>query len=239
MTSISISDNQFNEENLFYVQSVAGELLSHADCTVKNEVKDGRAILSIDCPEYYSDIVKTEIADKLAEIIAIRYKYEYFKKNVRIGGLSSVEKEILLTSLIAADLDDDKRYAFDRIKHFRDIAVDGIYNFRLKPLKKKWEGIVSYIPTCFMNEQLKDFVSYLLENKKKRVYVDSGKVYDSHYRRLKRSSLLDGEGVKIIREILLSNCGEVELNGSLPKEDEYYLKEFYSDKIIFSSGYSE
>jgi hypothetical protein len=71
------------------------------------------------------------------------------------------------------------------------------------------------------------------------VYVDSGKVYDSHYRRLKRSSLLDGEGVKIIREILLSNCGEVELNGSLPKEDEYYLKEFYSDKIIFSSGYSE
>ena len=153
--------------------------------------------------------------------------------------MSTVEKEILLTSLIAADLDDDKRYAFDRIKHFRDIAVDGIYNFRLKPLKKKWEDIVSYIPTCFMNEQLKEFISYLLENKKKRVYVDSGKVYDSHYRRLKRSSLLDGEGVKIIREVLLSNCGEVELNGSLPKEDEYYLKEFYSDKIIFSSGYSE
>ena len=77
------------------------------------------------------------------------------------------------------------------------------------------------------------------ENKKKRVYIDNGRVYDSHYRRLKRSSLLDGDGVKIIREVLLSNCGEVELSGSIPKDDEFYLKEFYNDKIFFSNRYSD
>ena len=64
-------------------------------------------------------------------------------------------------------------------------------------------------------------------------------MYDSHYRRLKRSSLLEGDEIKIVREVLLSNCGEVELSGAIPKEDEYYLKEFYTDKIFFSSGYSD
>ena len=56
------------------------------------------------------------------------------------------------------------------------------------------------------------------------MYIDGGKVYDNHYRRLKRSSLLGGENIMIIREVLLSNCGEVELFGDIPKEDEYYLK---------------
>jgi len=239
MNLITVTEKDYNGCNLTYVQSAMSELFTHADCTVKSQTLDGRSVMTIGCAEYYYDIIRTEIADKLAEIVAIKYKYEYFKKFVRIGGLSDTEKEILMASLIAADLDEDKKYAFDRIKQYGEIAVDGVFNFRLKPLKKKWQDIVSYIPTCFMNAQLKEFVSFLLENKKKRVYIDQGKVYDSHFRRLKRSTLLEGEDVKIIREVLLSNCGEVELSGNIPKDDEFYLKEFYSDKIIFSGGYSD
>jgi hypothetical protein len=239
MNSITITEKDYNDSNLLYVQTVMSELFNHADCYVKSQTLDGRRVLKVDCAEYYLDIIKTEIADKVAEIVAIKYKYEYFKRNVRIGGLSETEKEILMASLIAADLDEDKKYAFDRIKQYGEIAIDGIFNFRLKPLKKKWQDIVAYIPTCFVNSQLKEFVSFLLENKKKRVYIDQGKVYDSHFRRLKRSTLLDGDGVKIVREVLLSNCGEVELSGNIPEDDEFYLKEFYSDKIIFSERYND
>ena len=95
----------------------------------------------------------------------------------------------------------------------------------------------SFAPTCFVSSQLRDFIGYLIENRKKRVYVDEGKVYDSHFRRLKRCSLLDGEELKIIREILLSNCGEVEISGKIPEEDEMYVRELFGDKIYFSSGY--
>ena len=236
MTSIVISERDYNQENLMYIQTSIAELLSYADCSLINKTVDKRAVLTVNCPEYYADIIKTELADKVAEIISIKYKYEYFKKSIYVSGLSSTEKEILFTSLIAADLDDDKKYAFERVKKYSDIAIDGIYNFMLKPLKKKWLDITACIPECFLNSQLKEFIYFLLENKKKRVYVDDGLVYDSHYRRLKRSSLLDGDGVKIIREILLSNCGEVELSGKIPKDDEFYLKEFYNDKIIFLHG---
>ena len=236
MTTITISDRDYNQDSLMYVQNSIGELLSHADCSITNKIVDGRAVLSVNCPEYYKDIIKTELADKVAEIIAIKYKYEYFKKKILVSGLSKNEREILLTSLIAADLEDDKKYSYEKIKKYSDIAIDGIFNFTLNALKNKWKDIVGCMPDCFMNSQLKDFVYYLLENKKKRVFVDDGRVYDCHYRRLKRSSLLDGEDMKIIREILLSNCGEVELSGSIPKDDEFYLKEFYTDKIFFSNS---
>ena len=142
-----------------------------------------------------------------------------------------------MASLIAADFDDDKKYALNKLKCCREIAIDGVYNFRLKPLKKKWQDVTDCIPQCFLSTQLKEFITYLLENKRKRVYIDGGKVYDSHYRRLNRSSLLGGDGVKIIREVLLSNCGEIDITGNIPKEDEYYLREYYTDKIIFSGGY--
>lgn len=234
MISIKVTEKDFNDNNLLYVQSVLSEIFTHASCRVYKDKTGGRVALTIVCPEYYGDIVLAEVADKVAEVVAIKYKYDFFKRNVKVGGLSTVENEILLASLIAADLEDDRKYSYDRIKGNREITIDGIYNFRLQPLKKKWRDVASYIPTCFLNSQLKEFISYLLENKKKRVYVDGGRVYDSHYRRLKRSSLLDGDNAKIVREVLLSNCGEVELSGEIPKDDEYYLKEFYSDKIFFS-----
>jgi hypothetical protein len=194
-------------------------------------------MLKVDCPIDCQDIIKAEIADKTAEIIVVKYKYEYFKECLKIGGLSSIEKEILFSGLIAADLEDDKRYVYERIKLYKDVAVDGFFNFRLQPLKNKWKDIVNYVPNCFLPSQLKEFVAYLVENKKKRVFVDNGRVYDWHYKRLKRSLLLDGDSIKIVREVILSNCGEVELLGEIPKYDEYYLKEFFSDRIIFNSRY--
>jgi hypothetical protein len=220
MSIINLTESESNKGNLYYLQSTLSELFVNTKCSISEEESYKRIKLTIECPEYYLDIVRAEIIDRVAEIIVIKYKYEFFKRRLGIGGLTSEEKEILITSLIAADLEDDKRYTLDRLKNQEEIAVDGVYNFRLRLLKSKWEDIVSYMPPCFISSQLKDFVTYLLENKKKRVYVDEGKVYDSHYRRLKRCSLLDGEELQIIREVLLSNCGEVEISGTMPNEQE-------------------
>lgn len=238
MAQITVTDRDFNRNNLLYVQNSISEFLSQISGRVDLVQTGSRSMLTVLCEDKFADIVGCEIADKCAEVIAINYKYDFFKKRVKLCGLKPVEFEILMASLIAADLDEDKRYAYVKLKGEKEVAIDGLYNFRMQPLKRKWEDIVSYVPQSFVNSQLKDFISYLLENKRRRVYVDCGKVYDSHYRLLKRSSLLGGEGVEIVREVLLSNCGEIELSGELPKEDEYYIKEFYSDKIIFSSGLS-
>ena len=236
MVKITVSDSDYNQDNLNYVQSSMSEFFTYAGCSARMENTGGRCMLTVTASECYADIVRAEISDKISEIIAIKYKYDYFKKNVLVSGLKSEEKEILITSLIAADLYDDKKYSFERVKGFDEVAIDGVYNFRLKALKKKWSDVASYIPPCFLSSQLKDFITYLLENKKKRVYVDCGRVYDWHFRRLIRSSLLGGGETQIVKEVILSGGGEVEIKGEIPKDDEFYLKEYYSDKIYFTSG---
>lgn len=237
MAIITVSDRDYNENNLYYVQNTTQEILNTTESKYYIKRAGSRAVLSIDCPDGYCDIVGAEVADKLADVVAINYKHEFFKKTVSISGLGKTEKEILMASLIAADLDEDKRYSFDKIRGGGEIAIDGVYNFRLQPLKRKWEDVASYIPAAFTKNQLKEFVSYLLENKRKRIYIEQGRVYDAHYRRLKRSLLLGEERVSIVKEAILSNCGEIELFGTLPTEEENYLREYYGDRIIFSGKY--
>lgn len=235
MARITVTEKDYNERNLYYVQSNTAEILNSTGSRFGVSRMGSRSVLWINCPDEYKEIIASEIADKLAEVVVINYKYSFFKKNIYLYGLSECENEILMASLIAADLEEDKRYAYERFKGKDEVALDGVFNFRLQALKKKWNEIVGYVPSGFINAQLKEFISYLLENKKKKIYIEGGRVYDAHFRRLKRCELLGGDALNIVREVLLSNCGEIELTGNLPKEDEKYLKEYYGDKIIFSS----
>lgn len=238
MTRITITDEERKLNNLIYVKTSVGETLTRAGASAHIDTADGRAIFTVEFSDEYADVLRTELADKLGEVIAINYKYDFFKEAVGVSGLNAVESEIMLASLIAADLPDDKKYAARAFLSGDGLSVDGVYNFRLRPLKNKWRDVASYMPDVFVGSQLREFITYLLENKKKRVYIDHGKVYDSHYRRLKRCELLGGGDAVITREVLLSNCGEVELLGALGETDEKYLRQYYGDKIFFSSGYS-
>lgn len=233
MAKIIVSENKYGKNNLLYIQSCLSELFIRTGCAL-SERKSDRNDLIIECKDCYLEAIKAEIFDKIGEVIAVKYKYDFFKENIKISGLKSCEYEILMASLIAADLDDDKKYCVGKLPNESVVNIDGFFNFRLSALKKKWVEVASYMPPSFVNSQLKDFITFLLENKKKRSYIDSGKVYDQHFRRLLRCSLLGYDNAKVIREVLLSNCGEVEINGRLEPDDEYYLKEYYKDKIYFS-----
>lgn len=237
MTNLIISDRKSKESNLIYLKDSLSDFVKTTGCETSLALDGSRCVLTIKSSDYYEDIIRAEAIIKVAEIIAINYKYDFFKDYVKIGGLSSVETEILFTGLIAADLDEDKRYTYEKTKDLEEIAIDGIFNFRLLPLRKKWQDVAEYIPTSFINSQLREFVSFLIENRRKTIYVENGLVYDGHYRRLKRSDLIPDSNVKLLKEVLLSNSGEIRLSGSLPKEDERFLREYYSDRIYFSNGY--
>lgn len=236
MASLIVSENKQNKQNLLFIQTNIIEALKIPDCTVREKNFDDRDVLLFTFPDCYKEIFKGEVIDRVAETIVVRYKYDFFTQNVKVSNLSQDEREILFASIISADLIEDKKYTMNRLKGFDEIAIDGVYNFYLSQLKKKWLDIISYIPPTFSKSELKDFVSFLLENKKKRIYIDGGKVYDYNFRRLRRVSLLPSLHLHVFLEVLLSNCGEIELMGGIPKDDEFYIKEFYGEKIFFSSN---
>ncbi|MBO5928095.1 MAG: hypothetical protein J6Q32_04505 [Clostridia bacterium] len=236
MTILKISEKEINSSNLEYVVSSLQDFVKGAGCKFNLLANQSRCLLHVDCEEYFKDIIKTEILIKIAEIVAINYKYTFFKKEIIFSGLCEREKEILLVALIAADLEEDKRYVYEKIKGLSEIAIDGVFNFRLRNLKKKWKEVSDYVPSGFFNTELKEFIRFLLENRKKAVYLENNNVYDYHYRKLTRTKLLPNKTLPLLKEIILSNCGEIRLLSDLKGEDEKYIKDYYKDKITFSNG---
>ena len=238
MAEIVVTDKEQSGNNFRYVQSSLSEVVLKTYAKFDIGVAGARGILTVDVPDEYLAPLQVELADKLAEIISINYKYNFFKSRMRIGGLSKVQTEILYTALISADFEEDKGYAFSKLKGKTEISLDGAFNFQMQPLKKKWTEICSFMPECFMQNQLGEFIGYLLDGRKNKVYVDHGIVYDHHYRRLNRTMLLgDTPDAIILREVILSGGGDVEIIGEVEKAEEKYLKEFYSSRISIAQRF--
>ncbi len=235
---IEISDNQHNYNNIIYINNQIGDTVTRLGGEMKL-FKDERSHLFLDCDNSSFKFIKPILLDKIADVIAVNYKYAYFKKNIRVCGLNALEYELLLSALISADIDEDKRYIKSRLNGNDNFFIDGDYNFKMKPLKEKWVEIVGYVPQVFSKIELKEFVSYLIKEKTpSRVYVDKHNVYDKHFNRLNRVFLIDnGDEASIIKEVILSSCSSVELCEKTSELDEFYLKEFFGDKIFFGSGY--
>ena len=240
MNEIKISESPLKSNNLTYIYTSISGVISQLNC--RAEIKNGknRCELKILVASEYYGLLLEEIEDKIADVIAVNYKYNYFKKSIKVTGLQHSEEELLLTALISADIDEDKRYIVKKLKSFSEYAIDGIFNFRMKPLKEKWREITSYIPAVFPMGGLKDFISYLIKDKvSKKVYYENGKLYDRRFNILNRKSLLGSYSLENgqIKEILLSGAGQIELASKLPDADERYLKEFYGDRVVFQDGY--
>ena len=233
MREIKVSDSSHNEAGVAYIYGALSGALSDLNGNIYADTDDVRSTIKIEVANAYGDYVKSEVEDKIADVIAVRYKYFFFKKFIKVGGLTPLETEMLFCALIAADIDDDKKYIMRKLRPFGEYSIDGVFNFRLSPLKKKWADIVGYIPSFFSSEKFTDFVSYLVGEKSgKTVTVENGKVYDKHFNVFKRTELTgDMEEGRIAREVILSACGDVRLLSPLPPTDERYIKRFFSGRI--------
>ncbi len=230
-----ISDSASRKQNINYIVNTALDTLRKLKCVSSIDHVNDRAVLSLTFPGEYAKIMEQVVTDKVADVIAVNYKYEYFIRYIRTGGLDQIDYEMLIAALISADLEEDKRYIANGNFSLNDFSIDGYFNFRLKPLKEKWSEIVTYIPTYFTREKLNEFISYIVcEKNGRRAVVYGDKVYDSHYNRMLKSSLVRriDEG-SVAREVILSGFSEVELGTRLTETDEKYLISFYGDKIFF------
>lgn len=238
MSFIRISDGG-NGENMFYLYNQLNPIVTRLGG--KAEIECGKInVLNINVDKSYAGFVRAEAEDKIADVITVNYKYKFFTQRIKTKGLENFEKELLMCALICADLEEDKRYVCAKMALCEEYSINGTFNFRMNPLKRKWEEITGYIPAYFNSEQLREFIIYILKEKKgKKVYIDKDTVYDKNFNKLQRVILTDNgiQKGKIVREVLLSASGEVELNDKVSEVDEKYLKEYFGDKILFGKGY--
>lgn len=240
MKEIKITESKTKNKNIVYLYTTLGDVVNQINSQILLKNGSNRIELTINVIEDYYELLKQEIEDKIADIIAVSYKYDYFSKKIKTSSLSEFERELLITALIAADIDEDKKYVIKKLKNFNEYSIDGIFNFRMKPLKEKWSEVAGYIPSSFVPKQVKDFIEYIIKDKNgKKVYYENGSVFDKRYNILRRRELLtkSGQDESTLIEILLSGAGEVELGSPLSEKEEQMIKEIYGDRVIFSSNY--
>ncbi len=240
MEILKVTESEHNVSNIVYLYGGLSEVLNGAarNFSAYNEGK--RSVLEIEAAGGYGELIRGEIEDKISDVIAVNYKYNFFVGQVHPLGLNEIQRGILISALISADIDEDKKYIVKKVSSENEYAVDGLFNFRLSALKRKWENVLSYIPKTFSVEQLKDFIAFIMEEKAgTRVFADKGKVYDVHFRNMRRTLLTPrvyGDD-KLLNEIILSGVGEAELLSPVSEAEEGYLKEYLGDKIILGKSY--
>lgn len=235
MEHLCISDSYENNNNILYIsENLSPEIFKEVENKVfANKFRVGISFL-LGNGDY--SLITEELADKIAEVIVIGYKYAFFCERLKINGLSQLDKDLLITSLISADLFEDKSYVRAKITSINNLAIDGFFNFKLQPLKQKWAEVANYVPDFFTSNELKDFMLYLInETKGKKIKIDGNSVYDIHGNKLKKSTLLPNLRFLVFKEILLSSAKILEIK-SLPtnKEEVKYIKEYFGDKILFN-----
>lgn len=241
MNKIFISETSSNKGNMTYLYNSLSQSITDCKAKADVDIDDKRVNVTYSVDSKFCDFFKLRLEDKIAEIIAISYKYAFFKEKIKTTGLSSNEFEYLLAALIAADYDDDVKFIKAKLKNIDIYTIDGFFNFRLCSLKSKWEEIAGYIPAYFTSLQLKDFITFLINegNKDRKVFIENGNVYDKHYNKLEKSRLLKNgfEDGETIIELILSRCSKVEVKGALDKCAEKYLSEYFDGRIDFSQNF--
>lgn len=237
MGYLSISECYENNNNIIYIREALSPLVfKEIESSVfANRFRVG---ITFEIDDSINMGAKNELIDKIADVIAVGYKYAFFFNRMQTCSLNAFYKDLLITSLISADLIEDKRYIRSKIELNEEFAIDGFYNFKLTQLVKKWQEICNYVPEFFSPRELKDFMMYLIsETKGRRVCVDKNLIYDSFGNLLKRSRLLPKSDFAVFKEILLSSAKVLEIKALPPSEEEVkYIKEYFGNKILFKSG---
>lgn len=231
MEEITITQNGFDGLYMSYLYGKVRERFSflpsecglekHGDCTE----------LAFKTEREYCPYVRKFAEEHIADIIAVGYKYSYFDKRLALPLLTGKKRRMLLTAIVAADYKEDRAYVARRLRGAERYCIDGTFHFRLQELKKRWDGIVDYIPADMGESALDGFLEFLAEDGEGKLFLKNGKVYDEEYRPLSKSLLTGVESP--IGEILLGGAERVYCFGDVDGETRAFLQKYYGENTVF------
>ena len=226
---ITVSDQGENGLYITYLYNALSGILARIGGS-EELILGERAALRIRADDEEGELKET-LKDSLTEIIGIGYKFRYLDARLN-AALSRHDKNLLCAALIAADFEGDKGYIKRKIGEGPEYNIDGLYSFRLGPLKDKWQHIVEYVPAGFSQGDLKQFCDFLVGESKNKVYLQGKTVFGENFKPLKRSLLFGKEDTET--EIMLSDAGFVYCLGDVGEELSDFLQKFYAERAIFS-----
>lgn len=231
MEEITITQNGFDSLYMSYLYGKVKERFSFLPAEFDFQKDGDGATIACKTDRAYCPYVRRYAEENMADVIAVGYKYAFFEKRLTLPLLTKAQKRVLLTSLVAADLKEDRAYVLRRLCGAESYSLDGVFHFRLRELKRRWEEIADYVPADMGTAALDGFLGFLVEDGEGKIFLKGGRVYDENYRPLSRSTLT-GES-SAIGEILLGGAERVYCFGETDGDTRAFLKKYYAEKATF------
>ncbi len=228
---ITITQNGFDGLYMSYLYGKVRERFSFLPSVCDMQREGDMTEIAFKTEREYCPYVRRYAEENIADVIAVGYKYAFFEKRLVLPLLTKQQKRLLITALVAADYREDRAYVARRIRGFEKYCLDGLFYFRLRELKRRWEGVAEYIPTDMGEASLEGFIEFLAEDGEGKLFLKDGKVYGEDYRPLSRSQLT-GEA-SAVGEILLGQAEQVYCFGETDEKTADFLKKYYGEKAIF------
>lgn len=228
---IMITQNGYRQLYMSYLYKRVSERFSFLPALCQFENKGDYGQLSFRAERAYCPYVRKYAENAMADVIAIGYKYAYFEKRLHLPLLAKEQRHLLITALVSADYKEDKAYALGKIMGCDKYSLDGVFHFRLKELRERWDGIIHYVPVDMGEVSLSGFLGFLVEDGEGKLFVKGGQVYDEDYRVLQKSALTGRYST--VTEIVLGGAERVYCFGATDEETTSFLKLHYGAKAIF------
>ncbi|MCL2862276.1 MAG: hypothetical protein FWE22_07700 [Firmicutes bacterium] len=100
-----------------------------------------RTSISVACVKEHKKEVVALIKEAIIMTVLCQIKFEYLTKAMKNIRLNDEAYEILLASLVAFDRETESEMVDKSLFLGDKIALDGLFNFRLVELKKRWDDI--------------------------------------------------------------------------------------------------
>ena len=226
-----ITQNGHASRYISYLYGKVKNRFSFLEPTCNMEQEGDCAKIAFCIEGAYCPYVRKFAEENIADVITVGYKYDFFKNYLRLPLLTQKQKRLLCTAIVAADYKEDRAHAFKRISSQGEYCIDGMYNFRLKSLKARWQEIAEYIPADMSEISLDGFLEFLTEDGEEIVYLKDGKACDKDYRPLSKSALTGEES--LVGEIILSGAAKVYGFGEIDGETTRFLRKYYGKNAVF------
>lgn len=208
MYEATVSVEKVNGHLLDYVKEQLTPCMSEIDGIVSEMDERNRNYFSLACADTYRFQVQRKLSDAVSQALTLGYKNIFVRKLLRIDK-NNFYQNVLVNTICIFDNEYDKQIVSRVVDVEKTLCLDGYYNFRLAPIKKKWQEITKLVSDNFYvlsdNTLIVEFLQYLMEStpskcKQLSVSVDGDKF------------VLYGSGDKVIEPTLsmakISSCEE-------------------------------
>ena len=104
--------------------------------------KGGRLYVSVACESKNRAALRQVIKECFTDMFATVVKHEYLKNRIKLA-LDRKSYNLLLHTLVAFDRENERAVIEDALLLTDGLSLDGIFYFRLKELRKRWDEIAA------------------------------------------------------------------------------------------------